>query len=129
MVSEPSSTTRRSLDFPVSWKFRPLNYTKRILKETFAKDLPPMIRRRGKQGFGIPISQWFRGALKDYLRETLLSPKALARGYFRPETLRRFVDEHRSGVRDRSYGLWALLMLELWHQSYRDNSGQAGPHS
>lgn len=105
--------------WPARWKYLPLNSSKRILKDTFAKEMPKMIRSRGKQGFGIPISQWFRGPLKGYLRDVLLSPEALSRGYFRPETLHRFIDEHQSGIRDRSYGLWALLMLELWHQQFK----------
>jgi asparagine synthase (glutamine-hydrolysing) len=104
--------------WPSAWKYRAPNTSKKILKETFAKDLPEVIRRRGKQGFGVPISQWFRGPLKSYLREVILSPKALQRGYFRPETVHRYVDEHQSGKRDRAYGLWALLMLELWHCSF-----------
>jgi len=114
--------------WPSAWKYRPLNESKRILKETFAKDLPPSIARRGKQGFGVPISQWFRGPLRGYLREILLSPEALSRGYFRPEVLRRFVDEHQSGKRDRCYGLWALLMLELWHREF-SKFLQAGAHA
>ncbi len=107
--------------WPASWKYQPLNYSKKILKETFAKDLPPSILRRGKQGFGVPISQWFRGPLKSYLRDVILSPEALARGYFRPEVITRYVDEHQSGKRDRAYGLWALLMLELWHREAESN--------
>jgi len=105
--------------WPQNWKYQPPNHSKRILRETFAKDLPPAIQNRGKQGFGVPIAQWFREPLRGYLEETILSPKALQRGYFRPEVLRRYVQEHVSGKRDRSYGLWALLMLELWHQAYQ----------
>ena len=66
--------------WPGHWKYQPPNFSKKILKETFAKDLPSDILRRGKQGFGVPIAQWFRGPLRSYLRETLLSPKAVARG-------------------------------------------------
>jgi asparagine synthase (glutamine-hydrolysing) len=106
--------------WPVPWKYRPPNFSKRILKDTFANDLPPQIRTRGKQGFGVPIGQWFRGPLKDFLREAILSPRALQRGYFREEALQRFFDEHQSGRKDRSYGLWALLMLELWHREFVD---------
>ena len=112
-----------SARWPDHWKYRPLNRSKRILKEAFDKELPSAIRRRGKQGFGIPMSGWFWGSLKSYLQEVLLSPEALARGYFRPEVLRRYVQEHQSGYRDRSYGLWALLMLELWHQQFKKRTG------
>jgi len=112
--------------WPSSWKYRPLGPTKKILKDVFSKDLPAPILRRRKQGFGVPISQWFRGPLKNYLRETLLSPRALSRGYFRPKVLERFIHQHESGVQDRSYGLWALLMLELWHQEYIDKKDHHG---
>ena len=70
----------------------------------------------------MPISAWFRGPLRDYLREVLLSPQALGRGYFRPAVLRRYIDEHQSGRKERSYGLWALLMLELWHRMAESES-------
>jgi len=103
--------------WPVSLKFSPPNNSKRILKDAYAKDLPESILRRRKQGFGVPISQWFRGALKGYLQEALLSPNAFVQNYFRPETLRRYVEDHQSGVCDRGYGLWALLMLELWYRA------------
>jgi len=103
--------------WPTDWKYRPLNRSKHILKDTFSIDLPAAIMQRGKKGFGVPISEWFRGPLKNYLRDILLSPEALGRGYFRPETVRRYIDEHQSGKRERAYGLWALLMLELWFKS------------
>jgi asparagine synthase (glutamine-hydrolysing) len=105
--------------WPASWKYRPIHDSKRIFKEAFAQDLPPRILQRHKQGFGVPISQWFRGPLKAYLRDVLLSREALGRGYFRPEVLERYIEEHQSGKRERGYGLWALLMLELWHQAYK----------
>ncbi len=104
--------------WPAAWKYRPVNHSKRILKETFAKDLPAAILQRGKQGFGVPISEWFRGPLKEFLRDTLLSQEALRRGYFKPDVLRRYIDEHQSGKKQRGYGLWALLMLELWHREF-----------
>jgi asparagine synthase (glutamine-hydrolysing) len=104
--------------WPEDWKYRPPNASKRILRDTFACDLPPQILRRGKQGFGIPMGLWFRGPLKHYLRETLLSPHAMNRAYFEPHVVRRYVDEHLEGRKDWGYRLWALLMLELWHQAY-----------
>ena len=108
--------------WPADWKYRPLNHSKRILKETFARDLPPAILRRSKQGFGVPIGAWFRGPLKPFLRETFaVAARALNAQLLKPArrmVLRRYVDEHLQGKRERGYRLWALLMLELWHQAY-----------
>jgi asparagine synthase (glutamine-hydrolysing) len=65
-------------------------------------------------GFGIPLHQWFRGELKDYWRDHVLSSQALARDYFKKEALEKLFDDHQAG-RNNGYRLWTLLMLEMWH--------------
>ena len=67
-------------------------------------------------GFGVPVGRWFRGELKDFMRETLLSRSSINRGYFRPDFLKGLVEDHINGKRDLSFQLWALLNLELWHK-------------
>ncbi|MBI4056667.1 MAG: asparagine synthase (glutamine-hydrolyzing) [Elusimicrobia bacterium] len=105
---------------PGNLKLKGFNQAKWILKEAMKDALPPTIRRRGKMGFGIPLGPWFREKLKKYWEEHVLSSRALARGYFKEQTLRGLFEEHVSGKRDHGYRLWALLMLELWHQQYMD---------
>lgn len=75
---------------------------------------------RGKQGFGIPVGKWFRESWKDYFRETVLSEKAINRGYFERESLKQIFHEHIAGKRDHGYRMWALSILELWHKIYAD---------
>jgi asparagine synthase (glutamine-hydrolysing) len=94
--------------------------TKYILKRALESLVPHEIIRRKKHGFGVPVGRWFRTDLKNYVREVLLSPLALGRGYFKEETLRRLIDEHQSGKRDHGHRLWALLTLEIWHQVFID---------
>ena len=43
-----------------------------------------------------------------------LSPRALERNLFKPETIRRIVDEHVTGTRSHADRLWLLVNLELW---------------
>ncbi len=105
---------------PGHWKLRGLRGHKWIMKEAFKDRLPPMIQNRNKMGFGIPLHAWFRGPLKKYFEDVVLSPKALSRGYFREQALRRYWDEHQSRRREHGYRLWALLMLELWHLEVLD---------
>jgi asparagine synthase (glutamine-hydrolysing) len=106
---------------PENMKLRGVRGTKWILKEAFRDMLPERIYKRGKMGFGIPLGPWFRGELKDYWAGRCLSQKALGRGYFKPEAVRRLWDEHQTGARDNGYRLWALLMLELWHGQFADD--------
>jgi asparagine synthase (glutamine-hydrolysing) len=100
--------------------------TKFILKRALSGLLPEEILRRPKMGFGVPIDHWLRHELRDLAYDTLLSPRCIGRGYFRPATVRRLLDEH---VRQRAnwhYLLWTLLMLELWHRTYIDGDGELG---
>jgi len=104
---------------PARYKLRRLT-TKFILKRALRGLLPDETLIRRKMGFGVPISHWFRGELKGFLSDTILSDKALGRGYFIPDVVRRLVDQHANGRRDYAPQLWTLLMLELWHREFID---------
>jgi asparagine synthase (glutamine-hydrolysing) len=91
---------------------------KHVLKEVAATLLPPAILNRRKQGFGVPLGSWFRGGLRELFADTLLSPVALQRGYFRPAFVRRIVNEHLAGKRDHTLRLWQLVVFERWYQQY-----------
>jgi asparagine synthase (glutamine-hydrolysing) len=105
------------------WKLKGLRGHKWIMKEAFRSMLPPEILSRGKMGFGIPLGKWFRGPLRAYWEGHVLSEKALMRGYFNRSALAKIWDEHQSGRRDHGYRLWALLMLELWHEECLEKAG------
>jgi asparagine synthase (glutamine-hydrolysing) len=96
--------------------------SKWLLRQLMRDRLPPPILARPKMGFGVPVGEWLRGELRPLLGETVLSPRALERGYFKPEAVRGLVDEHLSRRADRTPHLWALLMLELWFQTFVDRS-------
>ncbi len=91
-----------------------------LLKRLARELLPREVVDRPKVGFTVPLSPWFRGPLRELLQDTLLSPTALGRGYYDAGTLRRYVEDHVEGRRDRSRELWTLLTLELWHRVYVD---------
>jgi len=104
---------------PSNWKMKGLK-SKHILKEAFKDYFPEEILNRKKQGFSIPLGKWFRGEWKEFLKEVVLSEKAIKRGYFNEKNLKIFIDDHIEGRSDYGYCLWALLMLELWHRVFID---------
>jgi asparagine synthase (glutamine-hydrolysing) len=104
---------------PEKLKLRRLT-TKYLLKRVLKKLVPAENLNRSKMGFGVPIGHWFRGAMQPFLRETLLSEKALGRGLFKPEMVRQLIDSHVSVKADHSHRLWTLLMLELWFERFID---------
>ena len=104
---------------PQNLKARRLT-TKYLLKKVLRKLLPSENLNRRKMGFGVPIGHWFRGKMQPFLREVVLSDKALRRGLFKPEAVRQLVELHARGERDYSHHLWTLLMLELWFNRFID---------
>jgi asparagine synthase (glutamine-hydrolysing) len=94
--------------------------TKSLLKKVAARLVPREVVYRRKMGFGVPIGKWFRGEMKDFVRDALLSPQALKRGILKPEKIEMYVNEHLRSERDHSYQIWTLLMLELWFQRFVD---------
>jgi len=112
-------------EIPASLKLNGLT-TKYILKKALRGLVPQEIIDRPKHGFGVPVGEWFRTDLKDYVRETLLSPEALRRGYFREEALRWLIQQHQEGKRDLGHQLWALLTFELWHRLFIDKDIEPG---
>ena len=94
--------------------------TKSLLKKVAARLVPREAIYRRKMGFGVPVGNWFRANMKDFVHSVLLSEKSLSRGIIKPEILKRYVEEHISGKRDYTYQIWTLLMLELWFQRFID---------
>ena len=110
---------------PGSDKVRGLE--KRYLFKRATEDiLPEEIRKKKKQGFGLPVSVWLRrpGAFRDMVNDVLLSPRAAERGYFNRSHVEHLMKRHERGAWDHSAEIYQLLMLELWHREYVD--GQHG---
>jgi asparagine synthase (glutamine-hydrolysing) len=98
---------------------------KLYFKRALAGLLPERILHRPKMGFGVPIDHWLRHELREMAYETLLSTRAVARGYFQPGRVRRMLDEHVERKANWHYHLWMLLMLELWYRRFIDERGRA----
>jgi asparagine synthase (glutamine-hydrolysing) len=92
--------------------------TKYILKRALKGRLPDPILERRKQGFGVPVAQWFRGRLRPLLEETLSAERLRRVGLFACEDVARLIAEHMTAYRDHRKVLWTLLVFELWRESY-----------
>jgi asparagine synthase (glutamine-hydrolysing) len=80
--------------------------------------LPEAAVRRPKQGFMLPVAQWFRGELHPLLRRALLDSHFVRTGLFRREAVERLLDEHLKQRADHHVRLWMLLNLEVWWQLF-----------
>ena len=89
---------------------------KRILKKAVEDLLPHEILYRQKLGFPTPWSGWLAGSRLETIREMLLEPRSLERGYFKRDAIEKLFAEHRAKHRDNYDRIWRLLNLELWHR-------------
>jgi len=85
---------------------------KYLLKKTLEPYLPAEILYRSKMGFAVPLAKWFRGPLRQSVRDAVLGPALADTGWFNARYLRRLVDDHQSGLSDYSTPLWTLMMFE-----------------
>ena len=84
---------------------------KYIFKKGLEPYLPNDILYRPKMGFGVPLASWFRGPLKEQVRESLLGDSMADCGLFNQQFLTKVVNQHQSGMRDYSTTIWSLLMF------------------
>lgn len=94
--------------------------TKWILREAMKRLLPASILDRPKVGFRVPVNEWFRGAMREYLYDHLAGPNSLTRSYYERDELDRILTEHVAGRQNHEKLLWTLLTLEVWHREYRE---------
>ncbi|MCK0509224.1 XrtA/PEP-CTERM system amidotransferase [Aromatoleum anaerobium] len=97
---------------------------KYLLKKAMEPLLPHDVLYRSKMGFSVPLARWFRGPLKQRVRDAMLGETLVGTGLFNPDYLRHLVDAHQAGVRDYSASLWSLLMFEAF---LRHNDAFAAP--
>lgn len=95
---------------------------KKILKDAAEGLLPTEVIHRPKMGFGVPIDVWFKRKFEKTARDALLSKRALSRGLFRPGYVEQIVDDHVSGRTLHHTRIWAMLMLELWFETWIDDA-------
>ena len=92
--------------------------TKWIFKKTVERLLPKDIIYRRKEGFSIPIKHWLRVELREMMEDYLSEKRIAGAGLFRPEPIRAMIDAHVRGRENYSHQLWALLMFEIWRDTY-----------
>ena len=85
---------------------------KYIFKKALEPYIPDNILYRPKMGFSIPLSSWFRGPLKQQVKDALLGNTLKSTGWFNEAFLQQMVSQHQSGQRDHSAQIWALMMFE-----------------
>lgn len=78
--------------------------------------VPGAVLDAPKQGFMIPLARWLREDLREMAQDLLSDTAVRRRGYVTPDYVRWLMAEHQSGRRNFADQLYALMVLELWHE-------------
>ena len=71
--------------------------------------------------FTVPVGEWFKGKLKDYLIEIIFSKSLENRNIFNIRYLEMITNEHFEGIKDRTRELRAIVNLEIWFRRFIDS--------
>jgi asparagine synthase (glutamine-hydrolysing) len=90
-----------------------------LLRQLLYRRVPRALIDRPKMGFGVPVSAWLRGPLREWARE-LLAPERLAKeGFFDARAIATAWRQHETGWLDWDRLLWAALMFQAWLSAER----------
>jgi asparagine synthase (glutamine-hydrolysing) len=93
--------------------------TKYVFRKTLKKYglLPESIIYRGKQGYSLPVKNWLREELKDYMID-LFKNSPIIKENFNSSYLSLLINEHLQLKHNHNHILWALVNLSLWYKKF-----------
>lgn len=101
---------------PADIKF-PGGKMKALLKDVFGNIIPePILKRRDKMGFPVPLQEWFSGDLREFVFDIFSSQAANTRGFYNPKRILENLDKSAKFSRK----IWGLLCIELWYREFHD---------
>jgi len=102
---------------PMFYKLNGLK-TKYLFKKAAMGLLPASIINRPKKGFGIPISRWLCGELKDLMMNHLNQQTIERQGLFDWPYISGLMDAHLSRRADHRKLLWPLIVFQIWYARF-----------
>ena len=101
------------------------NESKYLLKKSMEPKLPDDVLYRPKMGFAVPLARWFRGPLRQRVRNSLLEGRMADCGYFNHGAIQKIVEQHESGAHDHSTPIWTLLMYDAFLRNVLDQNSDS----
>lgn len=105
-----------ALGLPLSMKYRG-GVTKVLLRQLLYKRIPRALIDRPKQGFGVPLLDWFRGPLFEKMEDYVAGAELQYLGVD-PRQFREVWTAFKAGRNRRVDYLWQMLMLVAWARRF-----------
>lgn len=91
---------------------------KDLLKKTVAPWLPPGIVSRPKEGFVLPVFDWIKEELKEYVLDMLAESRIKKSGLLNSGEVTRIVSRFYDGDLKLVSKVWNLAMFQAWWEIY-----------
>jgi len=94
--------------------------TKYLLKQAARRYFPEEMVNRPKEGFLMPVTQWFMNDLRGYVRDTLSAERLATHGYFRQDEVDRLINRLYQPGSDHTdvNRVMALVVFQEWYELY-----------
>ena len=98
---------------------------KGLLRRAVAPLLPRQIRKAPKRGFVVPLTLWIRGALRPLCEDMLSAARLKSQALFAADFSELYLRPHVEGASDHTNRIWAMLMFQLWYETFIEHDGVA----
>lgn len=97
---------------------------KYLLREAVRGRVPADLLHRRKQGFDVPIAQWFRGDFAGTVRDVIAETDGMP---LNANTVKDLLVVHETGAADVARALFAIVSFAVWHRLYVSRRAYAAP--
>jgi asparagine synthase (glutamine-hydrolysing) len=105
--------------FGISQKLKVRRFCgKWLVKEVAKRYLPRKIIGRRKNGFDVPLAQWFRGKLRNMCYDRICQRDSLLSQLLTRKELEKVLDDHCSCRKNNFLKIWTLLALAIWYDLF-----------
>jgi asparagine synthase (glutamine-hydrolysing) len=92
---------------------------KYLLKRAAYDVIPePVMNRKDKMGFPVPLHLWMKDRTRDMVTDTLLSSRARERGIFDTKEVEKLLSNEGAFGRR----VWGALSIEMWFRRFVDQN-------
>ncbi len=99
---------------PIHFKIKG-HTTKRILKDAARGIIPDAILKRSKQGFQVPLGEWFKNSLKSWAEQRLF---AYEQGLLDRRSIEKIWQDHQKSRSDNASKIWLILCFNEWKNQF-----------
>lgn len=103
---------------PIQFKYRN-GKGKYILRKILYKYVPKKLIKRPKQGFGVPIYEWFKSELRELYCSYLNKERIKREGIFNSGVVDKLLKDYLEDKGINPHKLWFLFIFELWNERWK----------